>query len=100
MKENTMAKTINEMSDAELARMVRESVYAKNTQFGDGPTDAQYLLVLAVPYGKDEDVESLSEAIDEFARLLQDDDWQARQFQVYNATSNTFYEQSRESCDE
>ena len=45
------ARNIDEFTDAELAKMVRDSVYARGARFGSGSRDAQYLIVLAVPYG-------------------------------------------------
>jgi hypothetical protein len=79
-----MSKTINDFTDAELAAMVRNSIYAKNTLFG-GPQGCRFLLVMAVPYGQTDDgVESLPEAIEGFHRLLSDPDWDERDFQVYD----------------
>ena len=77
--------------------MVRNSLYAKNARFADGPTDARFLLVLAVPYGADDQVDTLTDAIDSFARLLQNDDWQEREIQIYDhQASQHFYSASRE----
>lgn len=93
-------KSINAFTDWELARMVRESIYTKNIRFGDGPTDARFLLVLAVPYGNDEGVETLGDALDGFARLLQDEDWAERSIQVYDHAGRQRYSQvSREDCE-
>ena len=36
--------TIDELTDHELAQMVRGSIYAKWTTFGGGRTDARFLL--------------------------------------------------------
>ena len=92
-----MPKTINDFTDKELADLVRNSLYAKNTRFGEAPTDARFLLVLAVPYGTDDQVDTLSDAIDSFARLLQDDDWKEREVQIYDhQASQHFYSASRE----
>ena len=92
-----MPKTINDFTDKELADMIRNSLYAKNARFGDEPTDARFLLVLAVPYGLDDQVDTLPDAIDSFARLLQDDDWQQREVQVYDhRASQHFFSASRE----
>ena len=92
--------TIDELTDHELAQMVRGSIYAKGTTFGGGRTDARFLLVLAVPYGGDEGVETLPDAIDAFARLLQDDDWRERRIQIYDhAACQKFYDASREELD-
>lgn len=76
--------TIDQMTDAELAQMVRGSIYANGTEFGHGKRSARFLLVLAVPYGPDDNVTTLSEACESFARLLQDEDWKERSLQVYD----------------
>ena len=86
-------KSINDFTDAELAQMIRESVYAKNTRFGNGKNDSRFLLVLAVPYGQDEDVTSLGEALESFRELLTADDWQERCFQVYDYAAPQHYYQ-------
>ncbi len=92
-----VTKSIHDFTDKELADMVRNSIYAKNTRFGDAPTDARFLLVLAVPYGADDFVDTLPEAIEAFARLLQDDDWQERDFQIFDHQApQHFYSASRE----
>ena len=91
------SKLISDFTDKELADMVRGSIYAQNTRFGYGETDARFLLVLAVPYGRDEQVEGLPDAIEAFARLLQDDDWMERTFRVYDHNaSQHFYSASFE----
>jgi hypothetical protein len=84
-------KTIDQFTDAELAAMVRNSIYAKNARFGDGPNDCRFLLVLAVPYGKSDTVEELSEAITAFFRLVQDDDYPERDLQVYDHEAPQHY---------
>jgi hypothetical protein len=99
-----MPKSIDDFTDAELAKMVRESIYAKNARFGNEHNDCRFLIVLAVPYGPDDfpdDIEgSLGESLDAFARLLQDDDWNERSFQVYDhAASQHYYQATREECE-
>lgn len=84
MDTTTKACRIIDMPDAELARMVRDSVYAHNTRFGDGQLDAQYLCVLAVPYGKDEEVSSIKEALEAFFNLVQEYDYKERNVVVYD----------------
>jgi hypothetical protein len=95
-------KTIADFSDAELARMVRESIYAQGAVFGGPGEDgyrSRFLIVLAVPYGEDDGVETLPEAIDAFVKLLRDDDWQERSFQVYDHSASLhFYTVAREDC--
>jgi len=101
-------KTIDQFTDAELAQMVRESIYAKNARFGNAQTDCRFLIVLAVPYGPDDfpgenEIEQLMlpESLDAFARLLQDDDWQERSFQIYDhAASQHYYQVTREECEQ
>src|SRR5579864_859639 len=66
-------RTLADFSDKELADMIRNGCYSRNTRFGFGPDDARFLLVLAVPYGRDEDVETLTEALDGFLRFCSDD---------------------------
>lgn len=88
-------KTINDFTDAELAAMVRNSIYAKNARFGDGENDVRFLLVLAVPYGKDEGIEGLSEAMTAFFRLVQDDDYTERDLQVYDHAASQHYFSAR-----
>lgn len=75
--------TINDLTDKQLADMVRNSIYAKNARFGDGEKNSRFLLVLAVAYGKDEGIDHITDALEAFAALLQDDDWTEREFQVY-----------------
>lgn len=87
---------IKKMSDVQLASMIKESVYTQNTNLGHGENDSQFLLVLAVPYGKDENVQTLQEALEAFARLLQDDDWKERQIGVYDHRTRTFFNTSYE----
>jgi len=72
---------INEIPDKILADMVRNGCYAKNTSFDDGTQ----LLVLAVPYGPNEDVEDLKGAMEAFQSFVADWDWHERQFQVLRA---------------
>lgn len=84
-------KRLEDFTDAELAAMVRNSLYLKNTTFGDRKTDCRFMLVLAVPYGRDENVDSLDVAMEGFARLLQDDDWKEREFQVYDHEASQHY---------
>ena len=94
---SAITKSIHEFTDKELADMVRNSIYAKNARFSDAPTDARFLLVLAVPYAADDCVDSLPEAIQAFATLLQDDDWQQRDFQIYDHQApQHYYSASRE----
>ena len=76
--------TINDLTDKQLADMVRNSIYAKNARFGEHEEDSRFLLVLAVAYGKDEGVDHIADALEAFAALLQDDDWTEREFQVYD----------------
>lgn len=78
------ARTIEQMTDAELAAMVRNSIYAQNARFGRGRHDARFLVVMAVPYGPSDEVNTLPEALDSFAELVQADDWRERSFQVYD----------------
>jgi hypothetical protein len=62
--------------------MVRNGCYAHNTTFGTGQQDSTWLLVLAIPYGPSETVESLSEAFVGFRDMLDTSDWFERQIQV------------------
>lgn len=86
------SRSINDFTDAELAAMVRNSIYAKNARFGDGPNDSRFLLVMAVPYGNDDCVTELAEAIEGFIRLLSEDDSDERDFQVYDHKLPASYE--------
>ena len=45
------ARTINQFTDAELAALVRDSIYVQHTAFGDGPNESRFFFVLAAPYG-------------------------------------------------
>lgn len=93
---------LTDFTDKELADMVRNCIYAKNARFEDsGATfSARFLLVLAIPYGKDEGVDSLPEAIAAFAEFLQDDDWKERSFQIYDhQASQKFFEASMEEVE-
>ena len=92
-------RSIDQFSDAELARMVRDSIYVQNTRFDQD--HARFLIVFAVPYGREDTVESLPEALDGFARLLQDDDWKERTFQVYDhEASQHYYQAAPEECEQ
>ncbi len=94
-------KLLAKFTDAELAAMVRNSCYAKNARFGEGPNDSRFLLVLAVPYGLDEDCESLPEAIEAFLSFCSEGDNNERQFQVYDhAAPQHYYEVSLEEASE
>jgi hypothetical protein len=79
---NTKSTHISELPDNLLAGMIRDSCYARNTTFGTGPTDSKWLLVLAIPYGRDENVDSLPEAFEAFRDMLDTSDWFERQIQV------------------
>lgn len=87
-----MPKTIDDFTNAELAGMVRRSLYLDGAQFGDGDTDCRFLLVLAIPYGHADDVDDLPTAIEAFHSLVSDEDWKEREFQVYDhmATQHLF----------
>lgn len=94
-------KTIDEFTDAELAGMVRRSVYAQRAKFGPGENDSRFLLVVAVPYGSDESVDSLPRAMEGFAELFQADDWTEREFQIYDhAASEPFSAASFEAVED
>src|SRR6266550_978751 len=60
----------------------RNPHYAHNTTFGTGERDSTWLLVLAIPYGRTDSVELLSEAIEGFRDMLDTSDWFERQIQV------------------
>lgn len=76
------AISINDIPDSVLAGMVRDGCYAQNARFSTVPTDSQFLLVLAVPYGKDEGVDDIPSAIDAFRQLLDCSDWFERNVMV------------------
>jgi hypothetical protein len=88
-------KSINDFTDKELADMVRNGCYLQGESFGDDAN--RFLLVLAVPYGSSDGTFTLSEAVESFRALLTDDDWEARNFQVYDHGDQRFFEISFES---
>lgn len=77
---NDADKTIMEFSDKELADLVRGSIYLNRAHFGKG---SRFLLMLAIPYGTRDKVETLEDAMDAFNRFYRAD-WRARSFQVYD----------------
>jgi len=79
-----MKNTIDDMTDAELAGMVRRSVYAKNTQFG--PDNSRFLLVLAVPYGDEDGVSSVAEALEGIKELMDRD----TQVEIFDSAREKF----------
>lgn len=83
--------TVDQMTDAELAAMVRNSLYVKGVTFGDGEDDSRFLLVMAVPYGQRDQVDDLPTAIEGFRELFASDDWTAREFQVYDHNASQRY---------
>lgn len=84
-------RSINDFTDVELAAMIRRSVYAANTAFGPGDNDSRFLLVLAVPYGKRDDVDDLPTALDAFFHLVRDDDYKERNIEVYDHNASQRY---------
>ena len=90
--------TINDFTDKELADMIRRSVYVQNTRFDE---DCRFLLVLAIPYGKDEGISTCNDAIEAFASFLQDDDWPERNFEIYDhEATEKFYSARYEDFDD
>lgn len=86
---------INDIPDSVLAKAIRDGCYAKNTRMDDGT----FLLILAVPYGRDDSCNSLCEAFEAFNELVSAPDWDERQIQVLTANGDglelfeTSYEQ-------
>jgi hypothetical protein len=78
------ARIINQFTDAELAALVRDSIYLQHTTFGNGPDESRFLLVLAVPYGNPDHMDNLRESLESFRELLAADDWEERTIQVYD----------------
>jgi hypothetical protein len=95
-----MTKHLDEIPDSVLANMVRNSCYARNTTFGTGRNDSRYLLVLAVPYGRRDDVSSLPEAFEAFRDLLDSSDWFERQIQVLTVTRGGKVKTSEQSYEQ
>jgi hypothetical protein len=77
-----MSKSLAEIPDSILASMVRDGCYTVGESIGDGEDDSQFLLVLAVPYGKVDGVGLVEEALENFRELLSADDWQDRNIQI------------------
>jgi hypothetical protein len=77
-------------TDAQLASMVRGSCYMSNSEFADGAD--RFLVVLAVPYGTDEEVTTVRGALESFRELLTADDWEERSFQVYDHADGSFHQ--------
>lgn len=86
-------RSINDFTDAELAGMIRRGAYAANTKFGPG--DSRFLLVLAVPYGDEDGVDDLPSALEAFFKLVQDDDYEERNFEVYDHNAGQRYFDAR-----
>jgi hypothetical protein len=70
--------SLADVSDKVLADIVRNGCYSKNTRFDEGT----YLLVVAIPYGKEDSVDGLKEAIVAFREFLNEPDGDERQYQV------------------
>jgi hypothetical protein len=64
-----------------LADMVRNGCYTRGEDIGPDARN-QFLLVLAVPYGAPEEIETKTEAIEAFRNLLDKSDWFERQIQI------------------
>lgn len=94
MRENTeknKRRTIGDFTDKELADMVRNSGYIdKGTTFGDGPRDSRFLLVLAVPYGNADGVDSTLGAIVGFRDLVSDENSAGTNYQIYDHRDDSF----------
>lgn len=75
---------IAQLPDKVLADMVRNGAYTRGeTIANDGQSgSSKYLLVLAVPYGPKDSVETLPEAFESFRELLSADDWDERNIMV------------------
>lgn len=95
-----MTKHLDEIPDNVLAKMVRDGCYSRNVTFGRGRNDSRYLLVLAVPYGRRDDVSSLPEAYGAFRDLLDTSDWFERQIQVLTVTKSGKVETSEQSYEQ
>ena len=90
-------KSIDKFTDKELADMVRDSIYVKGARFGKGQYDCRFLIVLAVPYGPSEEANTVAEALDQFAELVQAPDWPERSFQVYDHKTGEYHAVTRET---
>lgn len=73
---------LNDVPDKVLADMVRNGCYAKDAEINGAKDGTQWLLVLAVPYGKRDSCDSLQEAFEGFRELLSAEDWDERNLQV------------------
>lgn len=87
-------RQLSDLTDKQLADMIREGCYAKGTQFS--PTDSRWLLVLAVPYGEVDSVTTVRGAFESFRALMADDDWMERHIQVLDAEDGSVQELSYE----
>lgn len=93
-----------DLSDKQLADMVRKGCYAQRTEFAPGKS--RFLLVLAVPYGDEDDVHTLKQAYDAFAELVGGEGsevWDETNIQVFDSQAlpaEQFFELAAENlCD-
>lgn len=78
-KKKKVGVRLSKVPNKVLAGMVRDGCCTK------GETIDGWLLVLAVSYGKVDDVTTLPEAMEAFQRLVVDEDWTERQFMVMDS---------------
>lgn len=90
-------KRIEDFTDAELAQMVRDSIYVQGTTFS--PDHARFLIVMAIPYGPEDTCDTLPQALGAFHELL-GVDWEERSFQVYDHETKKFGTVVPESLEE
>ena len=71
---------LSDIPDSVLASMVRDGCYTKGESIGG--RGGKFLLVFAVTYGAEEEVETLNEAFEAFHDFHSDEDWMSRNIQV------------------
>jgi hypothetical protein len=85
-------KTINDFTDAELAAMVRQGAYVQHTDLSEG-----FLLLIALPYSKEDGVETPRDAIEAAHEFMEDCDWEERNWMVYDARMGAVYQTTAET---
>lgn len=86
------------LTDAECIKLVRESGYmgGLGEEACFGPKN-RFCVVLAVPYGTRDGVRSVKAALEAFRELLSADDWDERQFQVFDSKTGKISSECREN---
>lgn len=89
-----MQKPLEGITQKQCESLIRLGCYTAGEELSI--KKSRYLIVLAVPYGKRDGVEDIPEAIEAFARLLRDDDYQERSIMVLDSKDGSVVEYTLE----